>query len=238
MEYGLLSRNDYGSVTISSSNKVMVFSERGTFTISSSHSDTAGYGSFTFLKPIKSVEPPQVFLRVVSGTYSSLSVYALLQGTPGNWTGCAIQSGAGAVHSFAMEYVLTKFADVRNTLDFGEEVSDANGNVVFSSSDRVVRYGKFTKNWTKVPGAQVDFYLSGLVIDADDFISITSIDRGVSWLINYNRYVALRIRSNNAPDLQINCNRETAGGNQYWQGTNGTCFSIPVCKFPIDRYHN
>jgi len=137
-----------------------------------------------------------------------------------------------------MEFVITKFADTRSTLEFGEEVSDENGSVVFSSSDRVVRYGKFTKNWTVTPGATVYLYHSGLVIDADDFISVTSIDRGVSWLINYNRYVALRIRTNSAPDLAINCNIQTAGGNWYWQGVNGACFSIPVCKFPIGRYHN
>lgn len=239
MDYGLLTRNDYGSVTISSSNKVMVFAERGTFVVSSRYSDREGTGSFEFAKVIKTNEPPQIFLRVVTASYSSLTLYATVVGSPGNWTGFRITSAVtGTVHTYSLEFVSAKFSDTRSTLEFGEEVSDETGSVVFSSSDRVVRYGKFTKEWTKSTGDEVDFYYSNVPIDSDDFISVTSIDRGVSWLINYNRYVGLRIWSGGAPDLRINCNKETAGGNWYWQGTNGTFFSIPICKFPIARYHN
>lgn len=160
-KYGLAVVNNYGSLVIDNDHKVMVFSERGSFRIESRYSDREGYGSVVFLKPIYTSEPPQVFLRHVSGVHSSLGVYITLLGGPGRWTGFAVTSAVrgGALQNYLMEFVVCKFADQPSAQPFGLNLFDAAGRPVFSSDDRVVRYHKFAKNWEKVVGAQVDYLL-------------------------------------------------------------------------------
>lgn len=60
-DYGFVVENDYGSVSISSVYKVLVFSERGQFRIQLRFTDKPGKGQFNFAKPILTVEPPQIF---------------------------------------------------------------------------------------------------------------------------------------------------------------------------------
>jgi hypothetical protein len=239
-EYGLSVTNTYGSVVISSSCKVMVFSERGNFRIQSRYSDQEGYGSVTFLRPIHTQEAPRIFVRHVSGVHTSLGIYTTLLGGPGNWTGFLITSaarGGSTLQNYLIEYVVCKFADQPSSQLYGMNIYDAQGGVAFSSDDKIVRYSKFAKNWTLVVGNQVDVYKSGLTIDVDDFICISSIDRGVSWFADGADFVGMSILDNNIPVLSITAQR-AGGGYWYYQGTNGTCFGVPVCKFPIGRYYN
>ncbi|QPG62051.1 hypothetical protein HFV04_021350 [Pseudomonas sp. BIGb0427] len=240
-EYGFYASNDFGSVTITSTYKVMVFSERGTFNITSRYTDRPGSGLVTFAKPILTLEPPQVFLRHVSGVHSTLGLYVTMLGSSGGWTGFLITSavrGGNQLQSYLVEYVACKYADAPSAEMYGRNIWDANGRIVFSSSDRVVRFNKFTKNWTKSQGVNVDEYFSGLTIDADDYISVTSFDRGVEWFAGGARYAGVTIWDFNAPTLTIFCDKQTGGGYSYPYGTDGTSFSIPVCKFPISKYYN
>lgn len=134
-----------------------------------------------------------------------------------------------------MEYVCCKYSDLTVSPLYGIEIKDSANRVSFSSSDRLVRYNKFSKNWTLATSTFMDVYSSNLAIESDDYICVSSMDRGVSWFVNQWMYVGLVIFSGGVQALRIT-NQKTQGDN-YYQGTNGTCFAIPVCKFPISRYY-
>lgn len=238
-DFGLSVTNDFGSVIISSDYKVLVFSERGTFSIKSTNTDVEGSGSVTFNKPIRTQEPPQIFVRFVSGVHNTLSFYTGLFGGPGNWTGFLVVSavrGNPNLQNYTLEYVSCMYSNLKSTSDYGLELFDYQGNPIYTSSDNVVRFSKFSKNWTLTQGNFVDIYDSGLTIDDDDFISISSIDRGVSWFTGHSQYAGLTLLSNGVRMLRINNN--IIAGDWYYQGTNNTCLAIPVCKFPSSRYIN
>lgn len=245
MDYGLSVTNDYGSVIISSSYKVLVFSERGLFQITSKYSDREGAGEVTFAKPVLTQEPPQVFVRHIKGRHNGLMVYTTLRGSAGNWTGFKVTSAAagGDLQNHSMEYVTCKYSDKSSTDVYGLEVYDEQGKIAFTSSDRVVKYNKFTRNWRwqQFGGrSPLQVFHSDLAIDADDFISISSIDRGVSWYMDGVDYAGLRLLDGGKPVLAMIINTVPDSYYEGWwyQGTNGTSFSIPVCKFPIGRYYN
>ena len=238
-DFGLSVTNDFGSVIISSDYKVLVFSERGTFSIKSTNTDVEGSGSVTFNKPIRTQEPPQIFVRFVSGVHNTLSFYTGLFGGPGNWTGFLVVSavrGNPNLQNYTLEYVSCMYSNLKSTSDYGLELFDYQGNPIYTSSDNVVRFSKFSKNWTLTQGNFIDIYDSGLTIDDDDFISISSIDRGVSWFAGHSQYAGLTLLSNGVRMLRINNN--IIAGDWYYQGTNNTCLAIPVCKFPSSRYIN
>lgn len=238
-DFGLSVANDFGSVIISGAYKIMVFSERGTFQITSQFTDAEGHGAVTFTKPITTQEPPQVFVRFVSGVHNSLGMFAVLLGGPGNWTGFRVVSsvrGNPNLQNYTLEYVSCMYSNLRSSSDYGLELNDAQGNVIYTSSDNVVRFSKFTKDWTLTQGNLVDAYSSGLTIDVDDFISISSIDRGVNWFTSHAQYSGMTLLDNGVRVLRIH--NQFQAGNWYYQGTNNTCLAIPVCKFPTSRYFN
>lgn len=240
-DYGFSAVNGHGSVIITSQYKVLMFSERGTFGITSRYTDRPGYGAVTFIKPIATQEPPQVFLRYASGNHGDLGLYITLLGGAGNWTGFNVKSGVRGgktLQNYLIEYVACKFSDRPPSVPFGMEIRDANSGIVFSSSDKVVRYGRFAKNWTKQNGTLVDIYHSNLTIEADDFVSVSFMDRGVSWFADGSRYAGVTLMDNGARVLKIFNDRNTSLGYWYYQGTNETCLAVPVCKFPQDRYFN
>ncbi|WP_095118692.1 hypothetical protein [Pseudomonas sp. Irchel s3f10] len=238
-DFGLSVTNDYGSILISSDYKIMVFSERGTFKITSQYTNVEGQGSVNFNKPIMTQEPPQVFVRFVSGVHSDLGIFTILLGAPGNWTGFRVVSavrGNPNLQDYTLEYVSCMYSNLKSTSDYGLELFDYQGNVIYSSSDNVVRFSKFSKSWTLTQGNQVDFYDSGLTIEADDFISISSIDRGVGWFAGHSQYAGITLLSNGVRMLRII--NQIIAGDWYYQGVNNTCLAIPVCKFPASRYFN
>lgn len=238
-DFGLSVTNDYGSIIISSDYKIMVFSERGTFNITSQYTNVEGQGSVTFIKPIRTQEPPQVFVRFVSGVHNDLAIFTILLGGPGNWTGFRVVSavrGNPNLQNYTLEYVSCMYSNLKSTSDYGLELFDYQGNAIYTSSDNVVRFSKFSKSWTLTQGNQVDYYDSGLTIDADDFISISSIDRGVGWFTGHAQYAGLTLLTSGVRMLRIINN--IISGDWYYQGTNNTCLAIPVCKFPISRYFN
>ena len=240
MSYGLSVTNNSGSVVISSEYKVMVFSERGQYRVTSRYTDQPGGGSVVFTKPITTNEAPQVFSRHISGVHPSMSVYITLTGGPGNWTGFNLTSatlGGSTVQNFLMEYVACKFSNMKSSQDYGLQINDYLGNPIFSAADRVVRYGKYTKKWTFTNGTNVIFYNSNLTIDANDFICLSSFDRGVSWVIDRNAFAGLRVLEGGVQVLRMNINTRDLG-NWYYQQEAPTNFAIPVCKFPVERYYN
>lgn len=238
-DFGLSVVNDFGSVIVSNTYKIMVFSERGNFQVTSQYTDAEGQGTVTFAKPITTQEPPQVFVRFVTGVHNNLGMFTVLLGGPGNWTGFRVVSavrGNPNLQNYTLEYVSCMYSNLKSTSNYGLELSDGQGNIIYTSSDNVVRFGKFSKVWTLTKGNTVDVYDSGLTIDEDDFISISSIDRGVAWFINYSQYAGLSLLENGVRVLKIH--NQLQPGNWYYQGTNNTYLAIPVCKFPSSRYSN
>lgn len=238
-DFGLAVTNDYGSVIVSSNYKVMVFSERGNFKITSQYTDAEGQGAVTFAKPIKTQEPPQVFVRLVTGVHSDLGMFTGLLGGPGNWTGFRVVSAARGnpnLQNYILEYVSCMYTSLKSVSSYGLEINDQQGNIVYTSSDNVVRFSKFSKAWTLARGNFVDVYDSGLAIDNDDFISISSIDRGVSWFTSHAQYSGITLLDGGVRVLKIH--NQFRAGDWYYQGTNNTCLAIPVCKFPTSRYFN
>ncbi|MDC3735397.1 hypothetical protein KDL27_06340 [Pseudomonas syringae pv. syringae] len=240
VDYGFSAVNGSSSVIISSKYKVLVFSERGQFSITSQYTDKEGFGSVVFTRPVLTQEPPQIFVRHISGSHPSLGVYTTMSGSPGNWTGFLVTSAVrpgGTLQNYSMEFVSCKFADQPSSQVYGMNIRDEGGRIVFSSSDKIVRYSKFAKGWTLQKGDLVDIYNSNLTIDADDFVCISSIDRGVMWFADGVQFAGLTLLANGVPVLQINA-QIAGGGYWYYQGVNETSFAIPVCKFPVSRYYN
>jgi hypothetical protein len=237
-DYGLSVTNNGGSVIISNLYKIMVFSERGSFRITSSFTDRGGQGSYVFARPIRTQEPPQLFFGNLSGLHAKVSVYITLIGGPGNWTGFVANSAASGGsnrQNTYVEFVACKYCDTANPNHYGMNQWDANGNILYSSEDRVVRYSKFAKNWTFVSGNEVFTYRSNVALDAADFVCISAFDRGVTWFIGFD-FAGMTILDNGVPTLNITVN-VPGGGNAYPYGAN-TSFCVPVCKFPVDRFHN
>ena len=241
-EYGFRAINDFGSVTISSAYKVLVFSERGTYQVNSQYTDRGGEGSVSFSKTITTIEAPQVFVRVAAASHANLGVYVSMVGSPGNWTGFRTFSaapGSSPLQNFTLEYVACKFADSVQATGYGMNIRDANGVPVFSAQDKVVRYSKFATSWTMVTNAD-DYrvFTPNVTIEADDFICVSAFDRGLNWATGNSQFSAFNIWLNWAPNLNTYVQRITALGYWYWQGTNDTNFTVPVCKFPASRYTN
>lgn len=241
-EYGFRAVNDYSTVTISSTYKILVFSERGTVRITSAYIDRGGVGEAVFTRPITTQEAPQLFVRVQSASHASLGVTATLLGGPGNWTGFRIDSaatGASPLQNFVLEYVSCKFADSLQSTGYGMNIRDANGVPVFSARDKVVRYNKFATVWTLATDTQtVRIWTPNITIDADDFICVSAMDRGVNWFAENSQYAAFNIWAGSKANLTLYVQRILALGYWYWQGSNNTQFTVPVCKFPADRYNN
>lgn len=239
-DYGLSVSNSYGTTLINSQYKVLVFSERGTFQITSKYTDREGQGAVTFVKPILTQEPPHIFLRYVSGVHNDLGVYTTVIGGPGNWTGFRVTSGVrggSSVQNYQVEYVSCKYSDQRSLTRYGMELWDATGAIVFTASDRVVRYSKFTKVWTLTGGTRVTIYNSNLTIDNDDFVCVSSLDRGVMWFADGAGFVGINLMTDGVRTLNISA-QFSSGGYWYYQGVNNQNFCIPVCKFPADKYYN
>lgn len=239
-DYGLLVVNNSGSTVINSNRKILVFSERGAFAIKSKHSDSQGVGIYNFIKPIKTQAPPQIFLRTVSATNPSIVLYlVIMYGSAGNWTGVGFTSGAGGANlqNHDMEIVVCKYSDALPTSQYGMVLRDKVGDILFSAEDRIVRYSRFTKNWVRTRGTFTDTYSSDIAPSSDEFICLSQMDRGVNWYAGQSAYATLQIRLNYAPALNMKVQLQNLG-DLYGQGTNATCFSIPVCKFPVDRYYN
>lgn len=242
MTYGLSAINSTGNVVISSDNKVLVFSERGQFRIQSRYTDRPGYGAANFAMPILTQEPPQIFLRIIVPSHPSLSLYTTILGGPGKWTGFKVTSGTMGgkyLQNHLMEFVSCKYADQRSSSVYGMEIYDENANVDFSSSDRVVRYSRFTKSWSYSQSVNYfDSWDSGLIMDVDDYLSVSSMDRGMSWFVNHAQYASLHMMTGNERRVRVSVQRSTLGDSINIDNLGVTYFSIPICKFPIDRYYN
>lgn len=242
MSFGFEAKNLNGTVTVSDINKVLVFYQRGIVNITSATTDRPGYGTITFSSPITTPEAPTLFVRYSSGNIASLAVYFTCLGSPGNWTGFRITSGAGGavLQNHFLEWVACKYINSTGNDPLGMQVFDANGSPVFDTSQKLVKYSKFTKAWSF--GGD-EFFTTwtplGITIDADDFINISGFDRGIIWFgTSRYSYAGIRLLSGGVRTCQFYVQTNNTGYILQQPSAAGNHFCIPICKFPPAIYTN
>lgn len=244
--FGFEAINLGGSVIISPSNTHLAFVERGTISVlNNSVVDRPAVGSAAFMKPITSKEPPQVFVRLQSSRHSGLEAYMRIDGSPGNWTGFTMWAsafGGSTLPLYVLEFCVCANVSSAPASGFGMSVFDADGKPVFSSTDKLVKFSKFTKKWSiTISGAAGGYayftFTPDIQIESDDFINISSVNKGtVNQYLYQAMFHSIRLYRNNERLLNL----VTQGS--YWYTVPGNVgnmrFCIPVCKFPAEIYHN
>lgn len=241
--FGFQAINDAGSITISDQYPNLVYSERGQIVVqNSSVVDRPAVGSVTFSKPVLQSAPPSVFVRFNSGRHSSCTIYLQMLGSPGNWTGMTIRAaaiGGGVLPRHVLDYVICKFTTPEEPTGFGLAVYDGNGAPTYKSQDAAVKYTKFTKSWSRSGTANfVILTPSGISIEIDDYIEISSINRGNAHqpLLQNYQYSSLDLLTDDIRVLRLITQNSIQIGVGGPTQVGSTFFCIPIAKFPISVY--
>lgn len=245
MSYGLQVTNNSNVVTVSNVYKPLIFHRRGTVNVASAFSDRPGYGTVTFPAAITTPEPPSLFLRHVSGVHSSMSIYYRWLGSSGNWTGFTVISGVsgGALQNHILEWVACKYTNTSVNSGYGMQLYNASGQPIYNTTERMVRFSRFTKAWSmsELSPGFITYTPIGISIQGDDFVCVSSFDRGVVWHCadRNTQYCGLSILDDGARTLRIRCQMNFPQGRIYPNPqTDGLYFCMPICKFPASVYAN
>lgn len=240
--FGFQAINNSGSVTINDNFPLLIFSERGQVVVeNTSVVDRPAEGSFLFLRPKKQLSPPKIFVRFNSGRHGSCDVYLAMIGSPGNWTGATIYAGAiggGILPRHVLDYVVCETTPPDLVDEYGMVIYNSLGQPTYKSEDKLVKYTKFTSSWSSSASDQFTYNYSpiGISIDLDDYIDISSMNRGPAWMNNtYVRFTSMRLLSGGVRVLGLTLQLYSTGGSQ--GSPSGRKFCIPICKFPNSVYN-
>ena len=244
MSFGFSAVNDSDSVMVSDTHQHLVFERRGTLTVSGGTINKQHSAAITFPTAITTTPPPKIFLKVQSSSHASITMYCVLLGSPGNWTGFRIYcaaAGTAPAPNYVFQYVVCKFVNSAPSSGFGMVIYDAAGQPVFRHDAKLVKYSKFTKTWTytrTLSGAWFyTFFPSGITITPDDFIDVSSINRGCVIMEVYGiQYTSLRIWRSSAPVLQLVAQANSSQSDPQYVSSMRFCMAI--CQFPSDVYYN
>lgn len=241
--FGFQATNELGSLTISDNFPNLVFQERGQIIVrNTSVTDRPAYGVSYFNQPVTQQSPPNIFIRFNSGNHETCNIYMSMLGSPGNWIGFAVWAGAiggTTLPRHVLDYVLCKFTDSKPATGFGMVVYDSQGNQTYKSEDKSVKFSKFTKSWFRNDngGEFVNIFPLGITIENDDYIDISSMNRGnVHMSLQRTQFTSVRILSGGVRTLALVSQNTVSlgiGGPKQLASTN---FCIPICKFPIEIY--
>ncbi|WP_152987217.1 hypothetical protein [Pseudomonas sp. TTU2014-080ASC] len=242
--FGFQALNDNSSVTISDQYPVLVYSQRGQIVVqNTSVVDREAVGVAMFATPIQQTAPPRLFLRFNSGRHDSCVIYLDMIGSAGNWTGFRVRSGAiggNTLPRHVFDYVACRYSTPTAPTGYGIAVYNASGVPVYKSSDRVVKYTKFTKAWYRNGngGMFLNLYPSGITIEDDDYIDTSPFNRGNAHMrIDDLQFTSMRMLSGGQRTLalvsQCSISISALGGPQE---VGSTYFCLPICKFPISQY--
>lgn len=241
--FGFQAINDSGSLTISDNFPNLVFQERGQIVVENgSVVDRPAYGVSYFYSPVTTSAPPNIFVRFNSGRHGSCNIYMSMIGSSGNWSGFSVWASAigGAVlPRHVLDYVVCKSTDNNTPTGFGLAVYDSSGRPTYKSQDKSVKFTKFTKSWYRsdIGGQFVNLFPSGIAIDSDDYIDISSMNRGnVHMPLSRVQYTSLRILSDGVRSLSLVSQNAVSLGVAGPQQVGTTNFCIPICKFPENIY--
>lgn len=245
MSFGFEAINNGNSVLISDFQNHLHFSERGVMTVTASRVDVAATGVVTFATNVLTQAPPKIFVRLISSAHSSMNLYTVMIGAPGNWTGFRIYAGAqggGTLPNYQIDWVCCKNFDRDTTQTYGMTIYDANGNTIFTSDKKLVKYSKFTKDWTvqrTFANARYFFtyFPTNITIDNDDYIDISSINRGrVNQLVDGLEFTSMVIYSASTRVLRLQTQSVYDQSSPQQMSTRKFC--IPICKFPSSVFYN
>lgn len=244
MAFGFEAKNNFGDVTLSDEYPTLVYSHRGQIVVeNNSVVDRPAVGSASFPSVITQQAPPKIFIRFNSGRHNSCNVYLAMNGSPGSWTGFTIYAGAlggGTLPRHVLDYVVCKLTDNNPATGFGMAIYDSTGKLTYKSADRPVKFTKFTKSWSaSYPGGLFfNIVPVGITIEIDDYIEITSINRGNAhqgMRSNTYMYSSLQILSGGTRTLFLTeQNSSTLLVRPLEVGN--TFFCMPICKFPNSQY--
>lgn len=244
MSFGFEAINDNNSVIISSDSRPLVYIGRGQVSLTNSVVDRPAVGSTTF-PTVTTQAPPRIFVRLNSSRHASMNCYVYINGSPGNWTGFTMYAGAqggGTLPLYVLDYTLcipSGGSGTSLTSGYGMVLYGEDGQEVFNNTQRIVRFGKFTKVWSYTINitstATFHNLNSNVSIDPDDYIDITYFNRGIVLQQVVNAmFTSLILYSNSVRVLQM----QTQATNRTDQILDAgiTYYCTPICKFPIDRY--
>lgn len=177
MTYGLTVQNNDNYIQIDSDTPRLCAMCNGSYAASGSSAVT-----ITFPKPIKTTEPPCIFIRNANqGSVLYNGMYIL--GSPGNWTG--FQLSAGNVNwRPSGKWFAAVFASQSSAL-WGLRMWDAAGVIIYDSGLPPVLVTKATNAWSYQGAVQLDigrayYYLSAAVgaLATDEYFMINPFSRG------------------------------------------------------------
>lgn len=239
--FGFQAVNNSGSVTLNSDYPTLAYSGRGSVVVQNpSVVDRPAVGYFSFGAVRTQIAPPRIFVRFNSGRHASCLIYLAMNGSPGAWYGAWIYAGAqggGTLPYYVIDYVICETASTTVNDNFGMVIYDSTGKPTYKTEDLPVKYNKFTRTWVSQVINQFNFtyYPAGIAIDNDDFIDISSMNRGPVFLNTSNvAYTGMYIFRGGARTCQLSVSLRVTGGNVNPTGIN---FSIPICKFPSNIYN-
>lgn len=227
--FGLQVTNDSGVLQLDDTTPILVYLFRGTVTTS-----TPGTSSVTFPKPVKTNNPPQIFLRIYDITSPGNLSYIVMLGSPGNWTGFTLRSASGVGGTTSFEWVATVDSKSLHSDGFGLEVYGPDGTSNFNSEFLPVFASKVTTRWTyQFYFGNVRALISDVKHGPDEFVSISSLNNGYEFFGDVE-YIGLSLWGYGQRDLSIMVNMWDVGSGP--QDQYSVNIGIPICKFPIDKY--
>lgn len=241
--FGFEAINDGSSVLVSNNHRHLSFKERLSVTVTNTVVDRPSTGSASFSSPVTTQAPPTIFAKLQSTRHSSIEMYCVVLGSPGNWTGVRFYAsayGGSTLPLYVLDCVVCHFITADTSEDFGMVLYDEEGVPVFCHDNKLVKYSKFTKKWTLQKTSSAYSYYTfrpDVTIATDDYIDVSSLNRGVVMQLVYGMmFSSVRIYRDNSPTLELVAQANSNTSNP--QGVSEMNFCIPVCKFPESVYHN
>lgn len=145
--FGLSVVNDSGAVIIDSEYSRLCILDSGRYTANSEGANGLPAATIVFSTPIKSQEPPLLFVRPDVVTSVVVPVGSGFLGSPGNWTGLIV-SGL-TYYSPSGKYFIAAFSSAP-VATFGMRLFNSAGTVVFDSGTPAALFTRVVQNWTYV----------------------------------------------------------------------------------------
>lgn len=218
MSFGLTVRNDDNYVQIDSDNPRLCALYSGAYAATSSTVATV-----TFPSPIRTPEPPCIFIRNSPNQPQVLYRSMTVVGAAGNWTGFRLEAGDNVDSRPAGKWFAAVFAS-RSAASWGLRMWDDSGVIIYDSGAVPVLFTKATNSWSfQGWGTWTDigsaYYWRSAVtgpIASDEYFMINPFSRGIlspnnpNWLPTGARFSYTENR------LQLFGNGSGPGGITAW----------------------
>ena len=179
MSFGLYVRNDDDYVQIDSDNPRLCALYSGTYSATSSSTVVV-----SFPAPIRTTEPPCIFIRNSPSQPDILYREMTITGSPGNWTGFRLESGTVTWRPTG-KWFAAVFAS-RSAASWGLRMWDEAGVIIYDSGSTPIIFTKATNSWSYQGMVQLAlgnayYYLCAAVgaLASDEYFMINPFSRGL-----------------------------------------------------------